>query len=412
VSNSRIAYIVRILAAILLIGLEFTNLFPFIARGGNVPNTDPSSAFIPEFATYGVCILIFMLDTRSAARLVKKPIFIWAVATVGLFTWGMLIRIFNTPAGIEYYSFWHEFGLAVNAIAFLVSCVLIFDQAKVSAIARRAIVIATIAGVLLNIYDLMNPGTFSVLPGRGAGLYVMPNGAGIAMVLGCVTGLPSLRRGWSRDSFVLLCFIGVLTSFSRTAIIAFILLLIIAAFARELSLARISLAIGGAVVMILSLHLARNLKEERIVNLDFGVTQAFRLYADRSVEERSKLAQDAVAEFEEAPLLGHGFGTTAYWEQAPSHSYFLLLTADYGVVGLLLIPGLVLSVRRRNWEYYAFAAIYLVWAFFSHTVLTDPFGLICLAIEADAASMPNIRGRFADVNSAALLRFEPIRLVP
>src|SRR5262249_42571553 len=146
----------------------------------------------------------------------------------------------------------------------------------VLATARLAIVIATIAGVLLNIYDLMNPGIFSNIPGRAAGLYVQPNGAGMALVFGCIAGLPCLRRSWSREAFLFASLVGVLTTFSRMSIIAFILLLIIAAFAGAISPTRVALAICGAVVLTVSLNLSRNLKEEGIVNLDLGVTKAFR----------------------------------------------------------------------------------------------------------------------------------------
>ena len=63
--------------------------------------------------------------------------------------------------------------------------------------------IATLVGVVLNIYDFMFPGVFSYDPGRAAGLYVNPNASGIALVFGCVIGLSAVRRGWWKEAFVL-----------------------------------------------------------------------------------------------------------------------------------------------------------------------------------------------------------------
>src|ERR1700751_4972038 len=113
----------------------------------------------------------------------------------------MLIRVFNSPAGWDSYSFLHEFGTAVNDLGFLVSCVIIFDDAEVLALVKRAVIVATLVGIALNIYCLMHPDAFLV-PGMGAisrrpaGLYMNANGSGAALVLGCIIGLTAMRPSW------------------------------------------------------------------------------------------------------------------------------------------------------------------------------------------------------------------------
>jgi hypothetical protein len=403
------------LAALLIIAFEFTNLFTFIAHGGTIQNTVSSSMFIPVFASYGVCVLIFMLDTASAVRLLRMKIFVWAVTIVGLFTWGMFIRTFNSPAGIEDYDLLHEFGAEVNYIAFLVSCVYIFDQPDVLALVKRAVVVATIAGVILNIYDVMNPGTFSIAPGRGAGLYVGPNGSGVTLVLGCIIGLTALRHRFSREVFVLVSMVGVLATFSREAFIAFILLMVVASMAGVWSIPRLSFMIGGAIVLFIGLNVVRNLEQHQIINPEGTFMTTFRLYSDSSVQQRAHLAQDAIAEFEQAPLLGHGFATTVFWtDDAQSHNAYLSYLDDYGIFGIFVIPALLLSMRRASWDYYAFAGSFLVVAFFHHMILSDLCILVCLAIEASEASVMTFRGqsrltRSVVVNPAAELRLDRVR---
>ena len=106
-----------------------------------------------------------VLDLKSAKRFLEKPIVLWAFAAMMLFTWGMLVRVFNAPAGIEDYDFFRLFGLRVNDIGFLLCCTMIFDDPDALQITKRAVAVATLAGVALNIYDFMFPGTFSFMPG-------------------------------------------------------------------------------------------------------------------------------------------------------------------------------------------------------------------------------------------------------
>ena len=178
----------------MLIALEFTSLVPFLAEGGTTPVTIPHSRYPVYFAAYGICALIMALDLKSAKRFLEKPLVRWAFAALMLFTWGMLVRMFNAPAGIEDYLFFRMFGLQVNAIGFLLCCTMIFDDPATLQITKRAVVVATLVGVVLNIYDFMFPGTFSYYPGRAAGLYVNPNVSGISLVFGCVIGLSAIRR--------------------------------------------------------------------------------------------------------------------------------------------------------------------------------------------------------------------------
>jgi len=304
----------------------------------------------------------------------------WAFAALILFTWGMLVRTFNAPAGLEDYLFFRQFGLRVNAIGFLLCCAMIFDDPDALQITKRAVVVATLAGVALNIYDFMFPGTFSNIPGRAAGLYVQPNTSGIALVFGCLIGLSAIRRGWWQEAFVLVSSIGVLVTFSRESILAFGCIVLGGIVAGRLSLRRLAVTGGVGVALFVALNMGNNLLSEKIASSE----NWSRLTSeDGSARNRAHLAKRTLDAFEEAPLLGQGFGTTRYWgDDLPSHNYYLDLLADHGIIGIFLIPALLLSVGRRSWDFYAFAAVFLLWSLFSFQVLDDASSLICLAIEA------------------------------
>jgi hypothetical protein len=104
---------------------------------------------------------------------------------------------------------------------------------------------------------------------------------------------------------------------------------------------------------------------------------------DASVRDRLRIAEKALAVFESNPFLGQGFGTATYWNDEQTHNLYLSLLADYGIIGLFVIPALVWSLRRNSWDSYAFAVTILLWCFFNHNVFSYSFALISFAIQAD-----------------------------
>ncbi len=376
-TKARIVNTIRLPLALLLIGLEFTNLIPFLAEQGNVQY----SRYPFQYLGYGMCIWLILLDHRIAKRVLQKPLVLWVFGTLMLLTWAMLVRTFNSPIGYTNYLFLREFGVQVNSIAFLLTCVVMFDDPYVLHLTKRVVVIATLVGVLLSVCDVLKPGTFSNIPGRGAGLYVQPNGAGMATVFGCLIGLTVIRRRWSREVFFLCCLIGVTATFSREAMVAFAVVPVAGSLSGVLSPRRLLVAGGIGIALFVVFNLAGTLSDNDVLNANWSRLTLH--WSDSSTIARERLAEKTVEAFEEAPLIGQGFGTTLYWNDNQSHNSYLSLVADCGIVGILVIPALILSIRRRAWDFYAFASIFLVWGLFSHTLLSDLFGLISLAIQAD-----------------------------
>lgn len=382
--RSELTNIIRTLSAILLIALEFTNIIAFFTEGGNQRAIPQHSRYPVQFAAYGLAAAVLLLDRGGLRRFLRKPIVHWSFCLLILITWSMVVRTFNTPP-IGYggnYDFVRSFGLRVNAIGFLLTCVIIFDDREVLRLTKKAIAIATLVGVAFNVYDFLYPGIFSTIPGRAAGLYMDPNCSGMALVFGALLGLSTMRRLWMREMFLLCVLVGVLATFSREAMFSFVVLLISAAAARAVFFPRLVIAGAACLVLFAVLNLSSAIMDTGLLTADTFSRVTLR-WSDSSEKDRLHLAEEAFEQFEEAPLLGQGFGTAIYWADDQSHNAYLGFLADCGILGALVIPGLIFSLRRTDWEFYAFASIFLLWSFFYHDVLTDFYGLIVIAVEAN-----------------------------
>ncbi len=392
----------RVGTALLLIGLEFTNLIPYMAEFAKKGVHHSRYPF--QYAAYGICLLIILLDRTNLKRLLDKGVTLWAFVLLILLTWAMLIRTFNLPVGFTDYLVFRIFGTQLNSIGFLLTCVMIFDDPYVLWITKRAVMIVTLAGIPLIIYDIFRPGIFSNIPTRGAGLYVQPNSAGMALVFGCLIGVSAIRRSWAREIFVLCCLVGILATFSREALLSFGVILIVGCISGTFSARRLLIAASIFTGLFLASHFRTALSNKDISSQDWA--RLTLQWSDSSTKSREQLAYKTLEAFEDAPLLGNGFGTTDYWQDDPGHNSYLVLMADCGIIGLLVIPGLMWSIRRKSWDFNAFAGSFLLWGVFNHLVLNELFSLITIAI---FAVEPRDKSEFASVSprSSASVSMRP-----
>jgi hypothetical protein len=378
VNRFRLAHNIRLGTALLLVALEFTNLVPYLAEWGS--KSTQFSRYPLQFAAYGLCLVVILLDRSNLKRLLERRIMLWASAFLLLLTWAMLVRMFNSPVGFSDYLLFREFGVQVNSIGFLLTCIVIFDDPDVLRITKQAATIATLAGAVLIVADVLYPPRiFSNISGRGAGLYVQPNSAGMAIVFGCLIGLKTIRRSWQKDLFALVCLVCVLATFSRQAALSFAVILLAGSLGRAFSPRRLILLGVVGVALFMANDLGNTLVDKNILTSDAWERLTLH-WSDSSTMDRERLAYKTLEQFEDAPLIGQGFGTTAYWTDEPAHNSYLTFMADFGILGVLVIPGLVLSVRRNTWDTNAFTVIFLLWGLLSHLVLSELFALITIAI--------------------------------
>jgi hypothetical protein len=171
-------------------------------------------------------------------------------------------------------------------------------------------------------------------------------------------------------------------TFSREAMGAFLVAILCACFGRILATPRLFITIFGAVLLLVvsdSIHALQDqgvITDENLERLTFQVS-------DASAKSHARMTEKVWEQFEAAPLIGNGFGTTAYWDDSQSHNLYLSFMADHGIIGVLLLPALLWSLAYRSWQYCGFFFAFLIWSSFNHNLFANPFGLITLALMAN-----------------------------
>jgi O-antigen ligase len=109
--------------------------------------------------------------------------------------------------------------------------------------------------------------------------------------------------------------------------------------------------------------------------------------SDFSQEERVELLERGWAQFLTSPLVGNGVGSTELWEERYStHNMYVLLASDFGFIGLLILPCIVLAAVGSRAAGFSDAAVagqfLLFWGLFSHNVLSEYYLLVVIGLIA------------------------------
>ena len=251
------------------------------------------------------------------------------------------------------------------------------------------------------IVDFANPGllypvdlTGAVL-GRAAAMFINPNLAGEAILHIVVLGFAVLGRRYRMPLF-LLAGGAILTTFSRAAMIAWLVLLGLFIYNKTLpKSAWISLGIALGILLVFigsfeSYISSRDEFEDAATNilsrLNFFSSFSF---DDDSSEERADVIQAGWDLFLQNPLFGTGAGATHFWRHRGStHNQLLLLAAEYGVFGILLWGWMLIMLCKSLFFSdrglrYAMAFLFAFMSLFTHQMLDAAsywlatFALVC-----------------------------------
>lgn len=307
---------------------------------------------------------------------------------------------------------WQELRIRALSLIFLLTALIVLAREGAQLWARRSVMIITIAAIGVNFYELFYPQTFSSVVGRAAGLYMNPNQAGVALILGMILTLDLIPPRW-RLAFALLVGTGVGVTFSRAAMTGWAIVILIMFWTKQINLRR-SLAVGVAITVISAVLLAwqwdnvmdklstSNVLNDNVMGRLAWINQP--MADDNSTVERTAVAAIAFEMFADNPLIGNGVGasrkllTIAGGIQISSHNQYLNLMVDHGILGCLLLPLLVLAnlwqsrgdERRRA---ITFAAFVLFMGFFSHNLIEERFILLAYSLLAAI----NVAGKRASV---------------
>jgi O-antigen ligase len=332
--------------------------------------------------------------TFQYARTLVVPVtgVLWWAAGYLLVSLCWFVAFPTTESGVQEL---RERTLAVGLIALVW---LIVRQPGALTAARWTVLVATLFAAGMNFYDFFVPGTFSTTIGRAAGLYMNPNISGAALVLGMLVAAPLLPARWLFP-FIITVGLAVLATFSRAAILGWLLtVLVIAPTAlRAMGVSRLLLTLSA--IAAISVALGEALSEEDATRASLRgqvVLDRLGVFAgeegpDFSTAERRDLVDAALESVARHPWTGAGLGTNRFLaHETGSHNIFLDLAVQHGLVGLLILPMLALALIARSRGPARRSAVMaggflLFWGLFSHNVLEEFYILTAVVILAAVA---------------------------
>lgn len=377
--------------AIGAVAVFFSNLSNYLFRGG-------VASIQPYWWIVGWGLLALPIAARVAftSGIQVPPLAVWCYG-FGLVSIAWFFRATSQATADE------ELQVRLLSIAFLLVALFVFSSANARQRARQATAIAVIVGVVINLYELFHPETFSDVLGRSAGLYMNPTQSGMALVLGMVIGLGAVDRRY-RLLFMLVAGLGVLTTFSRAPILGWIIAVGLGCAAelvrhrRLAGLVEVGLVGTAVAAFMLSpgwTAVQDQLEDQDVLNDNVIERIGFltlRGGGDDSSDERIEVAALAWDALGARPFAGSGTGAAAAhpFEVGP-HNMYLALGVEHGVMGLVIFPALIIACiwgvgPPDRMLALTFAIVLAFLAFFSHNLLSERYALVSYALMASIAA--------------------------
>jgi O-antigen ligase len=376
---------------VILTGVYFVNIPTYVAvMQTPIPRLFTTASFLLLLAPV---VYVVLRDPERRQTLGGCALLYWCYGFALLTLVGFFFSVQSMPE-LQW------FQRRLVSILYLLGFLLLFSAPWSHRLARQSVAVAVIVGVLLNVYDFANPGQLIPIdmefanPGRAAGLYLNANRSGLALLLGLIISLNVIPRRWQTPCLVAAS-TGIMLTFSRAAVLGLVVALGCFAFLRWLSWRQICIAgsTGLAGVALIGFVVLQQFDSEWVLRVNAeNIAQRIDYFAgpfssrDASANERMLVAWTGLKYFSDSPLIGHGVGFTHVWRFGTStHNMYLALAVEYGFLGLLVFPLLIVAmisragVSARPWVITAGGVIAVV-AFFTHNALDEfPF-LILYAI--------------------------------
>jgi O-antigen ligase len=266
--------------------------------------------------------------------------------------------------------------------------------------------------------QLINPGAFLMTPEespRPAGFYINPTKAGAALMLSMIFGIDVVKQKY-RIPFMLIIAVGILLTFSRSAMITWVAAFSIYIFTK-LAIDRPYKLILPIVTIFAIFIIANPLKliVEPLVDaglVSYSVQQRLewmqdpsKSETDDSASERKDVARLGWQTFGESPFWGHGIGTTYKWNaRVSTHNMYLYMMADHGIIGLILLPTMIFVPLYQNKAVpFSMMVSYVLFmvliGFFSHNVMEERYLILSVSFLAAMKTNPEIYGFYDPLQS-------------
>lgn len=363
----------------LAVAIFFTNIATYSQRFGLIP-----LMWVVLFA--GMCAPM-ILSAIGKGRIELRPLVLWGVGYLVL----SIIWYYGTAQDDVAFQ---EVETRFLSVTFLILMLITFSGEREQRLARCWIAGAVLVAAALNVYELFNPMTFSTIPGRSSGLYANVNQSGAALVLGLILSYPVIPNRL-KFAYVTISAIGILPTFSRSAMIGWIL--VMAFFFLQANIVVqtrrvvVTSIVGIALVYSpLWSNLQKTLQERGLLNLNVLERIAFFTGGqarDDSANERRAVAEKGWEMFGDKPLFGWGTGANVDIPgfDVGTHNIYLAMLIDHGFIGFFVVPLLLLvtiwGTNRRSLDTALPWLMFMVmWGFFSHNVLEEWHILLAVAL--------------------------------
>lgn len=335
-------------------------------------------------------VLVLSLPFLHKIRNLPLPVGIW----MGFY---ILISILSlmTVSGDEI-SF-TDFRAKALSVLFMLMMYALFQQKSVTHI-RYTILAVAFMSVGNTIIELLNPRIFSEMNvGRPAGFYIDPNKTGAAILLGMLFSITAIEK--SRRWIVLLvCGVGIMATFSRGAILGWLICSIFMISGQVLAEQRrkIVLPLVLLTIFLISINPLKTLSDYfkgDTSGANWDIVNRLEEFQNPSMSEDSAMSRQGVVAagwvmFSNKPFWGNGLASTRKWEfDISTHNMYIYYMADHGILGFLFLPGAIFAVVYRNKGEQAtillcFGTFISLWGIFSHEVLAERYILTSFAFIA------------------------------
>jgi O-antigen ligase len=332
-------------------------------------------------------------------RLPIRPLMVWCAGFL------LISVIWYFPSKQDAVAY-QEVQTHVLSVIFILLIMFLCARPAEQHLARVMVALTVVFHVALCFYEVVHPLTFSKIPGRSSSLFENANQTGSALMLGMIVSyavVPSRLR----LPFVVLTGLGVMTTFTRAAMLGWILVALLLAVRAGIGIRQLRgiLIVGAAVVaFVLSPYWADTqqmlvekgvLDTENLQRLAFFTTGST---PDTSAADRKGVLEAGWRMFEQKPLTGWGVGTFRVIPgfDLSTHNIYVANLIDFGILGLFIVPSLLLAtVWGANWKTFEvvgpFILFVTMWGFFSHNVLEERHILLPAALVACMVNSARVR---------------------
>jgi O-antigen ligase len=296
---------------------------------------------------------------------------------------------------------WQEFFIRLSSVFFMLLMLSVFSTEDAQHWARRSILFVVLLIIALNVYELFNPLTFSLVLGRSAAFYRNPNQCGMALIFGMIFSMGVLPQRY-RIAYAILVALGVGLTLSRAAMLGWSVSTIAFLITGEIRLKRswlIGLAATSIFVFALipwwddllyQLNSAGVLNANVVNRLQWFSNPNF---SDSSASDRWQVLEVAWQKLADSPIVGQGVGASQNLllvekdVEISSHNQYLNLMVDQGIAGILILPLMIIALTWRargeaRRVSRIFAAYIFTLGFFTHNVFELRFIIMSFSLMA------------------------------